>query len=205
MVRSRCSISMGEATRCRKPLLAYDGSPSAERALDVAVDLASGSHSRLTILCAVFQIPALACLGAAPEAVSELRKSFLTDAERLVCRAVERVPRGIPVTKLVSSQPIEQALLRQAIEGDHDLVILGSRGRGPLRSLIFGSVSRTALRRCPLPVLIVRPTPGEAPEADQGLLQVPGSEDARAVGGDGHRELEVGGEGVIRRVDGPAV
>jgi nucleotide-binding universal stress UspA family protein len=172
MERGRRSISAIEATKCRKPLVAYDGSPCAERALDVAVDLASASHCRLTILTAVVQIPSLACIGAAPEGVSELRKSFLTDAERLVCRAVERVPRGIPVTKLVSPQPIGQALLRQACEGDHDLVILGSRGRGPLRSFLFGSVGRTMLRRCPLPVLIVRPTPGEAEEPDEGSAQV---------------------------------
>jgi nucleotide-binding universal stress UspA family protein len=172
MERGRRSISAMEATQCRKPLLAYDGSPSAERALDVAIDVAAGSHARLTILTAVLPIPALACIGAAPEGVSALRKSFLTDAERLVCRAVGRVPRGIPVTKLVSTQPIEQAVLRHAVEGDHDLVILGSRGRGPLSSLLFGSVGRTMLRRCPLPVLIVRPTPGEAAQPDPASSQV---------------------------------
>ena len=180
MERGRRSISAMEATECRKPLLAYDGSPSAERALDVAIDLAAGSHARLAILTAVLPIPAMACIGAAPEGVSELRKSFLTDAERLVCRAVGRVPQGIPVTKLVSTQPVEQALLRQAVEGDHDLVILGSRGRGALRSLLFGSVGRTMLRRCPLPVLIVRPTPGEAPEPDEANAQVGGMTPRRA-------------------------
>jgi nucleotide-binding universal stress UspA family protein len=75
---------------------------------------------------------------------------------------VERIPRGIPATKRVSAQPIEQALLNEAREGNHDLVILGSRDRGPLRSALFGSVGRTMLRHSPRPVLIVRPRRDEA-------------------------------------------
>ena len=138
MTRRR-SISLVEATDCRKPLLAYDGSPAADRALQVAIELASRSHGRLTILSAVVQIPCLAYTGAAAEAVAEVRRSCLTDAERVLCRAVDRVPQGIPVTKLVSSRPIEHALARETREGDYDLVILGSRGRGPIRSALFGA------------------------------------------------------------------
>jgi nucleotide-binding universal stress UspA family protein len=166
-VRLQRSISLVEATHCRKPLLAYDASPAADRALDTAVELASASHGRLTILSAVVRIPYIAYTGAAPEAVAELRNSFLRDAERVICRAVERVPRGIPVTKLVSLQPIQQALLREAREGDHDLVILGSRDRGPLRSALFGSVGRTMRRHGPLPVLIVSTKPDEASVPDE--------------------------------------
>jgi nucleotide-binding universal stress UspA family protein len=155
-MRRRRPISVAEAAHCRKPLLAYDGSPASDRALQTGIELACGSHCRLTILSGVVQIPYLAYTGAAPEAVAELRMSFLRDADRVLCRAVDQVPRGIPVTKRVSAQPIEQALLREAREGDHDLVIIGSRDRGPVRSVLFGSVGRTMLRQSPLPVLIVR-------------------------------------------------
>jgi nucleotide-binding universal stress UspA family protein len=166
-VSRRRPIPLREAIQFRKPLLAYDGSPAADRALDVAIEIASSSHGRLTILSAVVQIPYLAYTGAAPEAVVEVRKSFLGDAERILCRAVDRIPHGISVTKIASSQAIERALLQEAREGDHDLVIVGSRGHGWLRSLIFGSVGRTILRRGPLPVLIARPRSGEAPLAEQ--------------------------------------
>jgi nucleotide-binding universal stress UspA family protein len=152
---TRRALSVAEASRWRKPLLAYDGSPEAEEALDAAIGLVSASHGRLTILSAVSQIPYLACTGAAPEAVAELRRSFIEDAERVICRAVERVPRGIPVTKIVSSDPVEHALLRQTSDGDHDLLVLGSRGRGPIRSMLFGSVGRAMLRQSPVPVLVV--------------------------------------------------
>jgi nucleotide-binding universal stress UspA family protein len=171
-MRRRRPVPVREATRFRRPLLAYDGSPASDRALDVAIELASASHGRLTILSAILRIPYLAYTGAAPEAVAEVRKRFLADAERVLCHAVDRVPRGIPVTKIVSSRPIEPALLREAREGDHDLVILGSRGRGAVRSMIFGSVDRTILRRSPLPVLIAGPTRPEAPLAEQGTAPI---------------------------------
>jgi nucleotide-binding universal stress UspA family protein len=171
-VKRRRPISLVEATQCRRPLLAYDGSPAANRALEASIELASTSHGRLTILSAVVQIPYIAYTGAASEAVAELRHSFLRDAERVICRAVERVPQGIPVTKLVSPRPIEQALLREAREGDHDLVILGSRGRGPIRSAVFGSVGRMMLRHGPLPVLIVSARPDEASLPDESGAQI---------------------------------
>ncbi len=123
----RRPISLVEATDCRRHLLAYDGSPSADLALETSIELASASRGR---------------------------------------------PRGIPVTKLVSPRPIEQALLREAREGDHDLVILGSRGRGPIRSALFGSVGRTMLRHGPLPVLIVSARPDTAPVPDETGSQI---------------------------------
>lgn len=169
----RRPISLVEATAdCRRPLLAYDGSPAADRALETSIELAAASHGRLMILSAVVQIPYIAYTGAASEAVAELRNSFLRDAERVICRAVDLVPRGIPVTKLVSPRPIEQALLREAREGDHDLIILGSRGRGPIRSALFGSVGRTMLRHVPLPVLIVSARPEEASVPDETGAQI---------------------------------
>jgi nucleotide-binding universal stress UspA family protein len=171
-VSGRRPISIAEAGDCRRPLLAYDGSESAEEALDVAIALASASRGRLTILSAIHQIPYLACTGAAPEAVAEARKSFLTDAERMVCRAVERVPRGIPVTKIVSTQPAENVLLAEASTGRHDLIVIGSRGRGPIRSWLLGSVGRTMLRRSPLPVVVVgsRSARAVAPDAAPGQI-----------------------------------
>jgi nucleotide-binding universal stress UspA family protein len=171
MIRRR-PISVAEAAGCRKPLLAYDGSAGAERALDVAIELASASHGRLTILSAVVQIPFLAYTGAAPEAVAELRNSLLTDAERVVCRAVKRVPGGISVTRITSARPIEEALVRETSEGDHDLLVVGSRGRGRIRSLLFGSVGRAMVRRGPLPVLIVRGAPDRLAAADPELPQL---------------------------------
>jgi nucleotide-binding universal stress UspA family protein len=165
-------IEYADAQRCRKPLLAYDGSPGADRALDLAIDLASTSHGRLTILTAVARIPFVAYTGAAPEAVNELRRTMIEDAQRALCGAVDRLPQGIPVTKILSRKPIAEALCRQASAGDHDLMILGTRGRGPIRSTLFGSLCREMLRLSPLPVLIA-PAVSEQGERPERIAEAP--------------------------------
>jgi nucleotide-binding universal stress UspA family protein len=168
-------IEYAEARNFKKPLLAYDGSAGADRALDLAIELVSNSHGRLTILTAVAQTPFLAYAGAAPEAVNELRRAQIKDAERALCRGVDRVPQGVSVTKILSRKPIEDALRQFASAGDHDLMILGSRGRGPIRSALLGGVGRDMLRLSPLPVLIVRPGVIEdpRPERTPGASVVP--------------------------------
>ena len=104
-MRRRCPISLLEATHCSTPLLAYDGSPAADRALETSIELAAASHGRLTILSAVVQIPYIAYTGAASEAVAELRNSFLRDAERVICRAYGPLP-----VLIVSAKPDEASV-----------------------------------------------------------------------------------------------
>jgi nucleotide-binding universal stress UspA family protein len=149
-------IDYADAQSFRKPLLAYDGSPGSDCALDLAIQLASAVHGRLTILTAAARIPFVAYTGAAPEAVNELRRRLIEDAHRVLCCAVDRVPQGVSVTKILSPKPIHEVLRRQAANGDHDLMILGSRGRGPVRAALLGSLGRDMIRLSPLPVLIAR-------------------------------------------------
>jgi nucleotide-binding universal stress UspA family protein len=149
-------------SEARNILVGLDGSPQAEGALDVAIELAIANHGRLTILTAAPQLPYLACTGASPEGVTALKRSMESGAERMLCRAVERVPDNVSVTTIFTPRPIREALISRIEDGSHDLVVLGSRDRGRICSALLGSVSRFALRHSPVPVLVVRaPSPRE--------------------------------------------
>jgi nucleotide-binding universal stress UspA family protein len=135
-------------------LVAVDGSPDAEQALTEAIDLAEGEHTPLTLITAVTQLPATAYMTAG-EALRRLVEDAHADAEAILRRARERVPDDLPVTAVLTEQPIRAALIDQIAKGEHDLVVMGSRGRGAVRAALLGSVSHYVLHHSPVPVLIV--------------------------------------------------
>jgi nucleotide-binding universal stress UspA family protein len=151
----------------RNVLVAVDGSPDADRALAHAIDLAESEHTRLTLMTAVPEIPGPVYLMPGT-AFGDLSAEARARAEKVLRRAREAVPDDLPVTTLLSDQPIRTALIRQIKDGQHDLVVMGSRGRGAVRSNLLGSVSHYVLHHSHVPVLIVHVESApevEAPEA----------------------------------------
>jgi nucleotide-binding universal stress UspA family protein len=133
-------------------LVLVDGSPDAQEALSQAIDLAESEHSRLTVLTAVAPPPPMAALGGVDALAI---RGAETEANQILGRARDQVPDDLPVTTLSADQPIRQAVIRQVAEGHHDLVVMGSPGRGAVRSALVGSVSHFVLHQSPVPVLIV--------------------------------------------------
>jgi nucleotide-binding universal stress UspA family protein len=146
-------------------LVAVDGSAHADQALTHAIDLARCEHARLTLMTGVLGPPALAYLGAAPEAITALSRDAEADAEAVLLRARRRIPSDVTVTTILSRHPIADALIGQIKDGHHDLVVMGSRGRGAVRSVLLGSVSHYVLHHSPVPVLIVHAEPAAQHEA----------------------------------------
>jgi nucleotide-binding universal stress UspA family protein len=140
-------------------LVAVDGSTDAAEALGQAIDLAESEHTQLTLITGIPEVPEIASAGmwtasAAPDPDS---RSW---AEAVLARARERVPEDLPVITILSEQPIRVALLEQIERGAHDLIAMGSRGRGAVRSALLGSVSHYVLDHSPVPVLVVHATDG---------------------------------------------
>jgi nucleotide-binding universal stress UspA family protein len=143
-------------------LLATDGSPSAESATREAVELAQATGWPLTIVT-VWHLPvtgfAYEPLVAVPEVEETVRESAVhaLDAASAVARAA-----GIePDTVLADGVPADE-ICALAEQRGATLVVVGSHGWGPVRRLLFGSVSSAVLHHAPCPVLVVR---GEGPEA----------------------------------------
>jgi nucleotide-binding universal stress UspA family protein len=143
----------------RNILVAIDGSPHAEQALMHAIDLASCENARLTVFTAIAPLPAVVCL-AAGAPVGDLAHDAEVEAEAILGRARASVPADVSLTTALARPPVVRALLRQIEAGRHDLVVMGSRGRGAVRSALLGSVSHYVLHHSPVPVLIVHAQPG---------------------------------------------
>jgi len=148
----------------RNILVAVDGSPDADQALAQAVDLAESEHTHLTVMTALPRISGPGCLlPGAP--VGELIAGAHGQAEAVLRDARDQVPADVPVTTMLTEQPIRTALIRQIADGRHDLVVMGSRGRGAVRSALLGSVSHYVLHHSPVPVLIVHADGTRKPES----------------------------------------
>ncbi len=135
-------------------LVSIDGSPHADQALQEAIDIALAENSRLTLLTSIRRCPSWAYSPVSAAAVEQLAVDFEHEAQRVMRDAVERVPESIPVTKIITRDPIRQALMKRIKSGYHDLLVMGSRGRGAITASLLGSVSHYVLNHSPIPVLI---------------------------------------------------
>jgi nucleotide-binding universal stress UspA family protein len=139
----------------RNILVAVDGSADAKQALAQAIDLARSENARLTLFSAVAAPPSVAYVGVSGDVTANLIREAEAEADAILRTAVERVPDDVSVASVLSGEPVRPALVSQIAAGEHDLVVMGSRGRGALRSVLLGSVSHYVLNHSPVPVLIV--------------------------------------------------
>jgi len=131
-------------------LVAWDGSEHAERALSEAVDVARTQAGRLTLLTVA--APLQVWPGYVPP-VSE--GDLVGAAEQILGEGETLVPDGIPVSGHTAAGHPGTELVRRAAAANHDLIVMGSRGRGAVRSAVLGSVSHFVLNHTTVPVLII--------------------------------------------------
>ena len=137
-----------------------DGSPDSQAAAKVAAEFAGRLGS--TLILAHVAEPAYVAYAAAypfggsagPLAMAEEAESKERDAERLLQRVA--VAAGIPDAerRVAIGAPAER-LAELADQEDAELVVVGSRGQGLLKSAFLGSVSYSLVGIAGCPVLIV--------------------------------------------------
>jgi nucleotide-binding universal stress UspA family protein len=170
-----------------KILLATDGSPEAERAARMAVALSNGLGSELHVVR----------VGGVPSAYYGYSEAEMFGREFQIVRAREeeyvrerldeeaekvRAMGGEVAGSHAGAGSAAAEILRLAEELGAGLVILGSRGFGPLRRAVMGSVSSSVVRHAHGSVLVVR---GDGPEWNhlpgRILLAFDGSKEACAA------------------------
>lgn len=141
----------------RNILVAIDGSPHGAQALTDAADLAHTNNAKLTVLTSVPDPSAWLVSGAgyAGFDYEGLEQETEREYRQLIDDAIASVPKDLPVTTVIAHGRPAQRILDQAQSGNHDLIVMGSRGRGEVRSVLLGSVSHQVLNASPAAVLIV--------------------------------------------------
>ena len=147
-------------------LLASDGSAHARRAAIHAVALAKTFGSRLTFMHVHTPFSLLAHLG---ELSSTSKRQFMekqwSDAFCDVIHLADSA--GVAYqTVIEGGHPVEK-IVQAAEKLEVDLVVIGGRGAGGIKSLMLGSVADGALHHAHCPVLIVR---GKRDAAGDGLF-----------------------------------
>jgi nucleotide-binding universal stress UspA family protein len=140
----------------RRLLVAFDGSSHAKRALAEGVDLAQTNRGTLTVIAVVPEPSVWSMSGYdVPINVDSVQQELEREYQLALDDAVSSVPADLPVTKILKRGAAGHQIVEEANAGHHDLVVMGSRGRGELRSLLLGSVSHRVLQASQVPVLVV--------------------------------------------------
>ncbi|MGI5132842.1 universal stress protein [Pseudonocardia sp. CA-107938] len=152
-------------------VVGVDGSPSSRAALDHALREARRRGARVRVV-AVARLPecwaGVYGLGGLPtprEVAEGLRASVTEEVAAAVAAAPDL--GSVPVTIETFSGAPGPALV-EAAEGA-DLLVLGHRGRGAVRSSVMGSVGLHCVLHATCPVTIVR-VPATAPADEPALV-----------------------------------
>lgn len=138
-------------------MLATDGSPTAEKATDTAIELAKLLDTEL-IVVTVWEIPyTIVGFAPAPTASGELATMSEEEAQRVVVDAAARAEEaGVEArTAVLRGRAIEE-ISAAADMYDPRLLVIGSHGWSVVKRALFGSVSTGVLHHATCPVLVVR-------------------------------------------------
>jgi nucleotide-binding universal stress UspA family protein len=142
----------------RKILVPIDFSEPARTALHYARELALQSSAELHLVHVGEDPMLLAGWPALPvdstteigEEAAAIRRQL---TELLTADDRTRLKSGVHV---IVGQPTGLAISRFASEGEYELIVIGTHGRGGLTHILMGSVAEQVVRSAPCPVLTIR-------------------------------------------------
>jgi len=144
-------------------LLATDGSPSARKATTTAVELAQATGAELFVVTA-WRVPVYSFGYVPVDWTPELIEAERIHAHDVVEAALHAADEaGVTATGLLRQGDPADEVCGAAEAHEADLIVLGAHGWGPLKRLVFGSVSTRVLHEAPCAVLVVRGVETDTP------------------------------------------
>jgi nucleotide-binding universal stress UspA family protein len=148
-----------ERTMFTSILVGVDRSEHARAAVRDAAGIALADGAAMTLMTVYSSqlswVMTMAPGGVSQEAIEDVIDSTRMEAQATLDAACALVPPDIRLRALLVDGRPAEAILEEAESAAHDLIVVGSRGRGDAASILLGSVSHQILHHSDIPVLVV--------------------------------------------------
>lgn len=135
--------------------VAFDGGDEALAALDTAAELARATAADLKLIAVADPAAFVESSEVMPElGTAELVKAYEKSLNADIERAIGGLKSPPPVSGEVLIGPVAKMLAEDAAK-ELDLLVCGSRGYGPVKVVLIGSVSAKLVRSAHCPVMVV--------------------------------------------------
>ncbi|HEY8238985.1 MAG TPA: universal stress protein, partial [Candidatus Limnocylindrales bacterium] len=159
-------------------LLALDGSPASDAARRLVASLPWPEGTVLHVVGAVEPVvDSFAALSGYPGLAADTEPAFESTLSAILdeaCTSLEAA--GRIVRRSVHVGRAGSVIVDEASAMRAELIVVGSRGLGPMKSMVLGSVSAEVVDHAPCPVLVVR-----RPQIAKILFATDGSASARGA------------------------
>jgi nucleotide-binding universal stress UspA family protein len=139
-------------------VVATDFGECSERALDLALEIASKFDAQLTLVHS-WEAPAYSYGGGlyvAVDMVTPIEQAAVAELDRATAELKLRMPNA---KSMLRSGPAWEEVLAAATLVQADLIVLGTHGRRGLNRALLGSVAEKVVRMATVPVLAVHAAP----------------------------------------------
>ena len=145
-----------ESTAMRKILIPVDGSESSQRAVQYAIQLVkSGASIEVHLLNVQFPIVSGDIRRFVTQAMIDgYHRAEGDEALKAARRALEDA--GVRFESAIVVGHIAEAIAQYATKVQCDSIVMGTRGMGPMKNLVLGSVATQVIHGSDVPVTLVK-------------------------------------------------
>ena len=147
----------------KKILVPIDGSETARKALEYAVDLAKQTGSSIILLSVIdkssfYGLQTIPSESSPTHLLETLEDYLRQTAEAYIAEAEELcMSKGVESRKIVNAGHPAEEIIKAAEDLKVDLIVMGSHGKSALGAALLGSVTMRVIHmETKIPVLVVR-------------------------------------------------